>query len=59
MAIAELAIVGGLVADLAPLTVTYVLIMAVVGPLAARLVELPSVEHLLERVGKARSAPPA
>ena len=51
--------VGGLVADLAPLTVTYVLIMAVVGPLAARLVELPSVEHLAERVGKARSAPPA
>ena len=59
LAIAELAMVGGLVADLAPLTVTYVLIMAVVGPLAARLVELPSVEHLAERVGKARSAPPA
>jgi hypothetical protein len=31
----------------------------VVGPLAARLVEFPSVELFAERVGKTRSAPPA
>ena len=58
LAIAELAMTGGLIADLAPLTVTYVLIMAVVGPVAARLVELPSVERLSERAVKAEPAPP-
>ena len=54
LAIAELAIAGGLVADLAPLTVTYVMIMAVVGPTASRLVELPAVERLSMRVGTPR-----
>jgi K+:H+ antiporter subunit KhtU len=48
LAIAELAIAGGLMADLAPLTVSYVIIMAVIGPTAARLVEVPAVERLLQ-----------
>jgi CPA2 family monovalent cation:H+ antiporter-2 len=55
LAIAELAIAGGLVADLAPLTVTYVMFMAVVGPTASRLVELPAVGRLSMRAGKPRS----
>ncbi len=59
LAIAELAIAGGLVADLAPLTVSYVMIMAIVGPVASRVVELPAVERLSARVGKpARRASP-
>ena len=49
LAIAELAIAGGLIADLAPLTVSYVMIMAIVGPTASRLVEIPAVERLLQR----------
>jgi CPA2 family monovalent cation:H+ antiporter-2 len=59
LAIAELAVAGGLVADLAPLTVTYVMIMAVVGPIASRLVELPAMERLSMRLARQRATPPA
>jgi CPA2 family monovalent cation:H+ antiporter-2 len=56
IAIAELALAGGLVADLVPVTVTYVLIMAIAGPVAARLLETAPLIRLTTR-GAATTPP--
>jgi CPA2 family monovalent cation:H+ antiporter-2 len=56
IAIAELAIAGGLIADLVPVTVTYVLIMAIVGPVAAKLLETGAARRLIS--ARSPSVPP-
>jgi CPA2 family monovalent cation:H+ antiporter-2 len=52
IAIAELAIGGGLIADLASVTIAYVLIMSIVGPVAAKLLEVPKLADVPLRLAR-------
>jgi CPA2 family monovalent cation:H+ antiporter-2 len=55
IAIAELAIGGGLIADLASVTIAYVLIMSIVGPVVAKLLEVPKLADVPIRLARSRT----
>jgi len=57
IAIAELAIAGGLITDLASVTIAYVLIMSIAGPVAAKLLEVPKLADLPVRLSRSAGTP--